>query len=202
MSASAASALIASSVTGLGHAGTPLTALDAVAARSEPTPTAAAMLVRRLVEATGARAERALAAFDAALAEDLEAAGRIALAGALQGFAESLRDLAELADRRLRQLNRGVERSLLANLAAATGVANGATAEIKPYAAPVEVLDFGDGDDDDDPPWEPGWALVTAADTGLVIARYRELKSNMPLFLHFRDGTIFVRVVPTFVAYN
>ncbi|MEH3066168.1 MAG: exonuclease VII large subunit [Methylobacterium radiotolerans] len=189
-------------IAGLGHAGTPLTALDAVAARSEPTPTAAAMLVRRLVEATGARAERALAAFDGAVAEDLEAAGRIALAGALQGFAESLRDLAELADRRLRQLNTGVERSLLANLAAATGVANGATAEIVPYAAPVEVLDFGDGDDSDDPPWEPGWALVTAADTGLVIERYRELKANKPLFLHFRDGTIFVRVVPTFVAYN
>jgi hypothetical protein len=32
---------------------------------------------------------------------------------------------------------------------------------------------------------------VTAADTGLVIERYRELKSHMPLFLHFRDGTIF-----------
>lgn len=189
-------------VAGLGHAGTPLTALDAVASRSEPTPTAAAMLVRRLVEATGVRADRALAAFDATLAEDLEAAGRIALAEALQGFAASLGDLAELADRRLRQLNRGVERSLLTGLAAAAGMATGATAEIEPSAPPVEVLGFGDGDDDEDPPWEPGWALVTAADTGLVIERYRELKSHMPLFLHFRDGTIFVRVVPTFVTYN
>ncbi len=189
-------------IAGLGHADTPLTALDAVAARSEPTPTAAATLVRRLVEATGVRAERALAAFDGALAEDLEAAGRIALAWASQGFAAGLRDLADLAERRLRQLDRAVERSLLANLAAATGVATGAKAEIEPYAPPVEVRDFGDGDDDDDPPWEPGWALVTAADTGLVIERYRELKSNMPLFLHFRDGTIFARVVPTFVTYN
>ncbi|MCJ2106277.1 hypothetical protein MKK70_12985 [Methylobacterium sp. E-041] len=188
-------------VAGLGHAGTQLTALDAVAARSEPTPTAAAMLVRHLVEATGVRAERALNAYDTALAEDLEAAGRIAVAGALQRFAASLGDLAELADRRLRQLNRGVERSLLANLAAATGMATGVTAEIKPYAAPLDALDFGDGDDDD-PAWEPGWALVTAADTGLVIERYCELKFNRPLFLHFRDGTIFVRVVPTFVAYN
>ncbi|WP_245297797.1 exodeoxyribonuclease VII large subunit [Methylobacterium radiotolerans] len=188
-------------IAGLGHAGTPLTALDAVAARSEPTPTAAAMLVRRLVEATGVRAERALKAYDGALVEDLEAAGRIALAGALQGFAASLSDLAELADRRLRQLNRGVERSLLTSLAAASGMATGATAELEPYTHPVEVLGFGDGDDDD-PAWEPGWALVTAADTGLVIERYRELKSHMPLFLHFRDGTIFVRVVPTFVTYN
>lgn len=196
-----AAAEVPNLVAGLGHAGTPITALDAVAARSEPTPTAAAMLVRRLVEATGARAERALAAFDAALAEDLEAAGRIALAGALQGFATSLGDLAELADRRLRQLNRGVERSLLTGLAVAAGVATGATAEIEPYTPAVEVLGFGDGDDDD-PAWEPGWALVTSADTGLVIERYRELKSNMPLFLHFRDGTIFVRVVPTFVTFN
>ncbi|WP_236961411.1 exodeoxyribonuclease VII large subunit [Methylobacterium sp. XJLW] len=188
-------------IAGLGHAGTPLTALDVVAARSEPTPTAAAILVRRLVEATGVRAERALATFDAALADDLEAAGRISLAGALQGFAASLGDLAELADRRLRQLNRGVERSLLTGLAAASDMATGATAEIKPYAAPIEVLGFGDGDDDD-PAREPGWALVTAADTGLVIERYRELKSHMPLFLHFRDGTVFVRVVPTFVTYN
>ncbi|MFK5599211.1 hypothetical protein ACFZ8E_19780 [Methylobacterium sp. HMF5984] len=120
----------------------------------------------------------------------------------MQRFAASLGDLAELADRRLRQLNWSVERSLLANLAAATGMATGVTAEIKPYAAPVEALDFSDGDDDDDPAWEPGWALATAADTGLVIERYRELKSNKPLFLHFRDGTIFVRVVLTFVAYS
>ncbi len=65
-------------IVGVGHAGTPRTALDAVAARSEPTPTAAAMLVRHLVERTGLWAERALAAFDAAIEEDLGAAGRIA----------------------------------------------------------------------------------------------------------------------------
>ena len=186
-------------IAGLGHAGTPLTALDAVAARSEPTPTAAAMLVRQLLENTGVRAERALMAYDAAVAEDLEAAGRIALAWASHGFDQGLRDLADLAERRLRQLDRGVERSLLTGLAAASGMATGATIEIEPHAAPVEVLDFGDGDD---PAWEPGWALVTSADTGLVIERYDELTSNMPLFLHFRDGTIFVRIIPTFVTYN
>jgi exodeoxyribonuclease VII large subunit len=159
------------------------------------------MLVRRLVEATGIRAERALAAYDAALTEDLEAAGRIAVARAGQAFDQSLRDLAELADRRLWQLDRAVEQSLLANLSAATGTATDTADGIAPYAAPVDGLDFGDGDDDDGPP-VAGWALVTAADTGLVIAHYGELKSNRPLFLHFHDGTIFVRVVPTFVAYN
>ena len=189
-------------IVGLGHAGTPLSALDAVAARSEPTPTAAAMLVRRLVEATGVRAERALAAYDAALADDLEAAGRIALARATQTFDQSLRDVAELADRRLRQLDWAVEQSLLANLSAATGAATGVPAGIAANAAQVAASDFGDGDDHDHPPVEAGWALVTAADTGLVIGSYDELKSNMPLFLHFRDGTIFVQVVPTSVAYN
>jgi exodeoxyribonuclease VII large subunit len=202
----AAAAELPNLIVGLDHAGTPSTALDMVAARSEPTPTAAAMLVRQLVEATGIRAERALAAFDAALAEDLEAAGRIALAWAAQGFDAGLRDLADLAERRLRQLDRTVERSLLAGLAvaadAATGAVAGVAAVIEPVAAPVQALPFGDRDDDGGPPVEAGWALVTAAESGLVIARYDELTSDMPLFLHFRDGTIFVRVVPTFVAYN
>ena len=184
-------------IAGLGHAGTPLMALDAIAARSEPTPTAAAMLVRQLVEATGIRAEHALAAFDAALAEDLEAAGRIALARATQAFDQNLRDLAQIADQRMRQLDRAVEQSLLAGLAAATGDYAG----MEPDAAPVETLEFGDGDDDH-PPVEAGWALVTAAETGLVIGQYADLKFGMPLFLHFRDGTIFVQIVPTSVAYN
>lgn len=189
-------------IAGLGHAGTPVTALDAVAARSEPTPTAAAMLVRQLVEATGVRAERALTAYDAAVADDLEAAGRIAVARATQAFDQSLRDLAEFAQQRLRQLDRAVEQSLLTSLAAATGGATGMAAGIGSNAAPVDTLELGDGDDHDHPPVEAGWALVTAAGTGLVIGSYDELKSNMPLFLHFRDGTIFVQVVPTSVAYN
>ena len=197
-----AAAEVPNLVVGLGHAGTPVTALDAVAARSEPTPTAAAMLVRQLVEATGVRAERALAAYDAAVADDLEAAGRIAVARATQAFDQSLRDLADLAERRLRQLDRAVEHSLLTSLAAATGGATGMAAGIGSNAAPVDTLELGDGDDHDHPPVEAGWALVTAAGTGLVIGSYDELKSNMPLFLHFRDGTIFVQVVPTSVAYN
>ena len=197
-----AAAEVPNLVVGLGHAGTPVTALDAVAARSEPTPTAAAMLVRQLVEATGVRAQRALAAYDAAVADDLEAAGRIAVARATQAFDQSLRDLADLAERRLRQLDWAVEQSLLANLSAATGAATGVPAGIAANAAQVAASDFGDGDDHDHPPVEAGWALVTAADTGLVIGSYDELKSNMPLFLHFRDGTIFVQVVPTSVAYN
>ncbi len=78
----AASSEVPNLITGLGHAGTPRTALDTVAARSEPTPTAAAMLVRQLVERTGTRAERALAGLDAAIEAELEAAGRIVLARA------------------------------------------------------------------------------------------------------------------------
>ncbi|MGE8126688.1 exodeoxyribonuclease VII large subunit [Methylobacterium sp. NPDC080182] len=199
----AAAAELPNLVTGLGHAGTPPTALDAVAARSEPTPTAAAMLVRRLVEATGVRAERALAAFDAAMAEDLEAAGRIALTWASQGFDQTMRDLADLAERAMRQLDRGVERSLLAGLAVAADAATGTVVGvIEPVDAPVQALRLGGGDDDGGPTAEAGWALVTAAETGLVIERHDELEPNMPLFLHFRDGTTVVRVVPTFVAYN
>ncbi|MGU3421792.1 hypothetical protein [Methylobacterium sp. D54C] len=83
-------------VAGLGHAGTPPTALNAVAARSEPPPTAAAMLVRRLVEATGVRAERALAAFDSALVEDLEAMLEIEMVSS---------DLAEIDDVSMSSIN-------------------------------------------------------------------------------------------------
>lgn len=93
-------------ITGLDHAGTPHTALAAVAARAEPTPTAAAMRVRQLVERTGTRAEWALADLDAAIEAELEAAGRIVLARAGAAFETALRDLADLADladERLRQ---------------------------------------------------------------------------------------------------
>ncbi|MGA4555688.1 exodeoxyribonuclease VII large subunit, partial [Methylorubrum aminovorans] len=131
-------------IVGLGHAGTPRTALDAVAARSEPTPTAAAMLVRHLVERTGLRAERALAAFDAAIEEDLGAASRIALARATTAFDMALQDLVTAAEARLRQLDRAVEQSLLLELSAAVG---GITRK-EPDADPVEVDPLGDTEDD------------------------------------------------------
>ncbi|GEL44855.1 hypothetical protein MEX01_54460 [Methylorubrum extorquens] len=63
------------------------------------------MLVRHLVECTALRAERALAAFDAAIEEDLGAAGRIALSRGTTAFDMALHDLVTGAEARLRQLN-------------------------------------------------------------------------------------------------
>lgn len=148
-------------IVGLGHAGTPRTALDALAARSEPTPTAAAMLVRHLVERTGYRAERALAAFDAAIEEDLGAAGRIALARATTAFDAALQDLVTGAEARLRQLDRAVEQSLLLGLmsAGADGIARK-----EPDAEPVEVGPLGGTEDD--ATLSEALVLVITTDTG------------------------------------
>lgn len=55
VASAATAAMVPNLIVGLGHAGTPRTALDAVAARSEPTPTSAATLLRNLVERTGIR---------------------------------------------------------------------------------------------------------------------------------------------------
>jgi exodeoxyribonuclease VII large subunit len=192
----AVTAAVPNLIAGLGHAGTPPTALDAIAARSEPTPTAAAMLVRRLVEGTGARAERALAAFDAAVADDLEAAARIALARATHAFEAALQDLVDRADRHLRQLDRAVEQSLLGHLAEAT------TTAVVPGADPDPAQPSQLGDGDGVPPQEPGLALVTVAETNRVITQYDQLRSDSNLYLHFHDGTVFVRVVPISVAFH
>ena len=40
------------------------------------------------------------------------------------------------------------------------------------------------------------------ADTGLVITRYEDLRSDMSLFLHLRDGTVFVQVAPICVPFH
>ncbi|MFC6789054.1 exodeoxyribonuclease VII large subunit [Methylobacterium komagatae] len=191
----AVAAAVPNLIVGLGHAGTPPTALDAIAARSEPTPTAAAVLVRRLVEGTGARAERALAAFDAAVTDDLEAAARIALGRATNAFEAAVQHLVDRADRHLRQLDRAVEQSLLGHLAEATTTA--AVPRAPDPAQPPQLVD-GDGA----PPQEPGLALVTVAETNRVITRYDQLRSDSNLYLHFHDGTVFVRVVPITVAFH
>lgn len=177
-------------IVGVGHAGTPRTALDAVAARSEPTPTAAAMLVRHLVERTGLWAERALAAFDAAIEEDLGAAGRIALARATTAFDAALQDLVTGAEARLRQLDRAVEQSLLLGLSAAVG---GITQK-EPDADPVEV-DPPD-DTEDDALLSEALALVIATDTGCIVTSAQDLSAGLPLLLQFPDGAVPVRVEP------
>ncbi|WP_438345940.1 exodeoxyribonuclease VII large subunit [Methylorubrum populi] len=177
-------------IVGLGHAGTPRTAFDAIAARLEPTPTAAAMLVRHLVERTGLRAERALAAFEAAIEEDLGAASRIALARATTAFDMALQDLVTAAEARLRQLDRAVEQSLLLGLSAAVG---GITRK-EPDADPVEV--DPPGDTEDDALLSEALVLVIATDTGCIVTSAQDLSAGLPLLLQFPDGAVPVRVEP------
>lgn len=177
-------------IVGLGHAGTPRTALDAVAARSEPTPTAAAMLVRHLVERTGIRAERALAAFDAAIEEDLGAAGRIALTRATTAFDAALQDLITGADARLRQLDQAVEQTLLLGLSAATS----RIARNEPDADPVEVGPLSKTEDD--ALLSAALALVIVTDTGCIVTSAGDLSAGLPLLLQFPDGAVPVRVEP------
>ncbi|WP_411901715.1 exodeoxyribonuclease VII large subunit [Methylorubrum thiocyanatum] len=177
-------------IVGLGHAGTQRTTLDAMAARSEPTPTAAAMLVRHLVDRTGLRAERALAAFDAAIEEDLGAAGRIALARATTAFDAALQDLVTAAEARLRQLDRAVEQSLLSGLSAATS----GIARQEPGADPVEVGPLDDTEDD--AALSEALALVIATDTGCIVTSAQDLSAGLPLLLQFPDGVVPVQVEP------
>lgn len=196
----AARAEVLNLITGLGHAGTPRTALDAVAARSEPTPTAAAMLVRHLVERTGAHAERALADLDAAIEAELEAAGRIVLARTGAAFDRALRDLADQADERLRQLGQAVEQSLLANLAAATGVsAKSASGANTAETTPLDQADALDEEGDDDRLSE-ALTLVIAAETGRIVATAEQARAETDLLLHFPDGVVPARVEPRTTA--
>lgn len=178
-------------ITGLGHAGTPRTALDAVAARCEPTPTAAASLVRHLVERTGIRAERALAEFDAAIEEELEVAGRATLARVGAAFDMALQGLADEADERLREVDRGIERGLLGSLAAASKL----TAELG-LAANTVVFD---------PPGNTGdyaipsavLVLVSAAKTGIIVTTAEQARAEADLLLHFSDGAVLAQVTHT-----
>ncbi|GJD81657.1 exodeoxyribonuclease VII large subunit [Methylobacterium gregans] len=196
----AASSEVPNLITGLGHAGTPRTALDAVAAHSEPTPTAAAMRVRRLVERTGTRAERALADLDAAIEAELEAAGRIALARAGAAFDRVMLDLADLANERLCQLGQAVEQSLLANLAAATGVSAKAASAVA--TAGIDPLDEGAPLDEtgDDDLLSDALRLVIAAGTGRVVTTAEQARAETDLLLHFPDGVVPARVEPLTTA--
>lgn len=178
-------------IVGLGHAGTPRTALDEVAARSEPTPTAAARLVRDLVEETGLRAARALADLDDTVARDLVEAGRIALARAIKAFEAAIQDLHDEAQVRLRHLDRDVERALLGALrTAAPQLAPGGSA----IPARTGVIEFAG--DDPDPDLDGNLALVIDAATGNVITGACEASVGSRLLLQFPDGLVPVRVEP------
>lgn len=174
-------------IVGLGHAGTTRTALDEVAARSEPTPTAAARLMRDLVERTGARAEEALAAFDESIAHDLAEAGRIALARAVKASEAALHDLVAEALARLRQLDGQVEGALLGALEAATS--NPAACDPIPAAVMSEPDSLVD-----DPDLDLALALVIDAGTGAVVAGAGEAPAGSHLLLRFADGLVPVRV--------
>lgn len=177
-------------IVGLGHAGTPRTALDEVAARCEPTPTAAAMLVRDLVQRTGVRAGEALAAYEAMLEQNLETAGRIALARAISAFDLALQALVGAAEQQLQSMDRGVERSLLA-------IAAAGAAEPRGRATGLAVPD-----PDPNPPTADdallagALALVIEADTGCVLTAATEAHRADRILLQFPDGAVFARIEP------
>ncbi|OAH30061.1 hypothetical protein [Methylorubrum populi] len=148
------------------------------------------MLVRHLAERTGLRAERALAALDAAIEEDLGAAGRITLARATTAFDAALQDLVTGAEARLRQLDRAVEQSLLLGLSAAVS----GIARKEPDADPAEVSPLSETEDDTF--LSEALALVLATDTGCVVTSARDLSAGLPLLLKFPDGAVPVRVEP------
>lgn len=176
-------------IVGLGHAGTTRTALDEVAARSEPTPTAAARLVRDLVERTGARAEEALAAFDESIAHDLAEAGRIALARVRKASEAALQDLVAEALARLRHLDGQVEGALLGALEAATSYpAARASISADVMSEPDSLVDDPDLD------LALSLALVIDAGTGAVITGAGQAHSGFHLLLRFADGLVPVRV--------
>ena len=128
-------------VVGVGHASTPETALDAVAARSVATPTAAAVLVRDLLEACADRAERALAELDAAIEEQIEIPARSLLSRVGREFDAAV-DLCLLeAESRLAEVGRGLETGLMSAVAALSPVGRAPRAPVEldsvsPHAAP------------------------------------------------------------------
>jgi exodeoxyribonuclease VII large subunit len=177
-------------VCGLGHAATPRTALDEVASLSVATPTAAAVLIRDLAYRTAVRASRALAGFDDAVQDDIEKAGRIALARATAGFEEAVRLCLTEAEIRLGIVGQEIERSLLsaiAGLAAAKtdGGAHAHDDEASPDLSASDVV-----------PEEGGVALVIDAGTGLVMTNATQARQASHLMLQFLDGVVTVQVAP------
>lgn len=177
-------------VCGIGHAATPRTALDEVASLSVATPTAAAVLIRDLAYRTAVRASRALAGFDEAVQDDIEKAGRIALARVTAGFEEAVRLCLTEAETRLALAGQEVERSLLsaiAGLAAAKadGGAHAYQREASPDLPASDVV-----------PEEDGVALVIETGTGLVMTSAAQARRASHLMLQFLDGVVTVQVTP------
>lgn len=174
-------------VAGLGHAGTPETALDAIAARSVATPTAAAVLVRDLLEASAARAEAALGELDAAIEEQVEVPARCALAQAARAFDAAV-DLCLLeAEGRLAEIGRSLETGLMGTVAALspTGWAPGAPVvpsplplHADPAAAPESHPVLFEATPDG-----PAWITAAAS-----------LRPDARLTILLPDGAVTVRV--------
>lgn len=119
-------------VVGVGHAATPETALDVIAARSVATPTAAAVLVQDLLKACAERSERALAELDAAIEEQIEVPARSLLARVGREFDAAV-DLCLLeAESRLAEVGRGLETGLMSTVAALSPADRGSKATVEP----------------------------------------------------------------------
>lgn len=133
-------------VVGVGHAATPETALDSIAARSVATPTAAAVLVRDLLEASAIRAERALAELDGALEERIEVPARSQLARVGREFDAAV-DLCLLeAESRLAEIGRSLETGLMSTVAALSPAGRAPRAPVEldlvsPQADPAAASD-------------------------------------------------------------
>lgn len=174
-------------VVGIGHAGTPQTAVDAVAARSEATPTAAAILVRDRLQACADQAEHALAELEAAITERVELPARAALARAAREFEEAV-DLCLLeAEARLAEAGRGVEHGLMSAIAALSpdGRASGSgapPAEGMPNPGPAAAAEG------------TVIALEQTPDGTCPITAAAGLRPDAILTLLLPDGAVIVRV--------
>ncbi len=100
----------------------------------------------------------------------------------------------------LRQLGQAVEQSLLANLAAATGVsAKSASGANTAETTPLDQADALDEEGDDDRLSE-ALTLVIAAETGRIVATAEQARAETDLLLHFPDGVVPARVEPRTTA--
>ena len=174
-------------VVGVGHAATPETALDAIAARSVATPTAAAVLVRDLLEASADRAEAALAELDAAIEEHIEVPARAALARAAREFDGAI-DLCLLeAEARLAEIGHRVETGLMGTIAALSPIGPAPTVGAEPGEA-------SPGPSPTVAP-EPRLALFEETPDGpAFISTAAALRPDVRLTILLPDGAITVRI--------